>query len=859
TTAASGDQPDPGTTGDDLSESVVVSAAADLVTVKTLASGDATPAEGDTVTYLITVTNNGAAQATNVSLSDSLPSGLTATANNGTTLTGTYTAGTGVWSIGTLANGASATLTLEGTVDAGQGGSTITNTTTAASGDQPDPGTTGDDLSESVVVSNDIDAIDDTPSPINGAAGGSIPNVVVNDTLNGTLDPVIGTDVTVNEVGLAQDGVTTLGLDVTPAAGSITLDSTSGVLTVAVGTTAGSYIYTYEICDVLNPSNCDTAEVTIVVEAAPIVANDDDFSGAPVDTFTGGATESVLVNDTLGGVLVPADGSATTATLVDIGGLTGVTISDDGVISVPVGATPGTYVLTYQLCDELNPSNCDVATVTIVVDEPSLLDAIATDLVTILTDDLVTTITEQGDQMESYASSALDRLRTRTGESCLVDANREAKDILFDTDKAILKPESHRILDAIGQILGTCRGTRFEIAGHTDSDASDAYNYDLSQRRVDAVLKGLIARGVDTEGFIARGYGESRPVASNATAEGKAMNRRVEFVLLNDFEEYDACYGGRVLKRKINAKAKDGTVQVDGRLFSENYDCIRDEWHIVEGSLRYLETDRGQSQSQVNLSYRRERFVDENSIRGWFMGIYNSQNDISYLADGEINGVGVNGGIYGADQMRNGLFLDYYLGFAAGRHQFDLSFSRNIGTIDATGHYSYYAGFAGAAISGDLKFGKVTMTPRIGFNYAYAPGADVDVITDLGGITQMGNLELGSVSGGRLYAEIRHEWSLEGGASNIAFTPRLACYKSLSVSALDGECSFGGSLELFSADEDSDFVYQLRVDAERGRSFTSGSLTASAAKRVRYGIVRVDTAVTRNGALSFGSAVKLSF
>ena len=73
TTAATGDQPDPSTVGDDLVESVTVNDAADLVTIKTLASGDATPAEGDTVTFQIEVTNNGAAQATNVSLIDELP------------------------------------------------------------------------------------------------------------------------------------------------------------------------------------------------------------------------------------------------------------------------------------------------------------------------------------------------------------------------------------------------------------------------------------------------------------------------------------------------------------------------------------------------------------------------------------------------------------------------------------------------------------------------------------------------------------------------------------------------------------------------------------------------------------------
>ena len=152
TTAATGDQNDPTTVGDDLVESVVVNDAANLVTVKTLASGDATPTVGDTVTFQIVVTNNGAAQATNVTLSDSLPTGISFTGS--TTSQGNYNDATGLFTIGTLNVGQTATLTLSGTVDAGQGGNTITNTTTAATGDQMDPTTVGDDLVEAVVVDN---------------------------------------------------------------------------------------------------------------------------------------------------------------------------------------------------------------------------------------------------------------------------------------------------------------------------------------------------------------------------------------------------------------------------------------------------------------------------------------------------------------------------------------------------------------------------------------------------------------------------------------------------------------------------------------------------------------------------------
>ena len=138
--------------GDDLEEAVTVNDAANLVTIKTLASGDATPAEGDTVTFQIEVINTGAAQATNVSLIDSLPAGITYTAD--TTSQGSYDPATGVFTIGTLNLGDIAILTLSGTVDAGQGGNTITNVTTAATGDQMDPNTMGDDLEESILVDN---------------------------------------------------------------------------------------------------------------------------------------------------------------------------------------------------------------------------------------------------------------------------------------------------------------------------------------------------------------------------------------------------------------------------------------------------------------------------------------------------------------------------------------------------------------------------------------------------------------------------------------------------------------------------------------------------------------------------------
>ncbi|WP_170833472.1 hypothetical protein, partial [Litoreibacter albidus] len=119
-------------------------------------------------------------------------------------------------------------------------------------------GAAGNNETTEVIAASAIVANNDTPAAVNGAVETVLGNVVANDTLNSVADPAIGSDVTLNGSGTAQDGTTSLGLDVTPTAGSITLNA-DGSVTVAAGTTAGSYVYTYEICEVLNPSNCDTA------------------------------------------------------------------------------------------------------------------------------------------------------------------------------------------------------------------------------------------------------------------------------------------------------------------------------------------------------------------------------------------------------------------------------------------------------------------------------------------------------------------------------------------------------------------------------------------------------------------------
>jgi outer membrane protein OmpA-like peptidoglycan-associated protein/opacity protein-like surface antigen len=124
-------------------------------------------------------------------------------------------------------------------------------------------------------------------------------------------------------------------------------------------------------------------------------------------------------------------------------------------------------------------------------------------------------------------------------ETELLDKGRiTERNIHFVTAKWDILPESYPILDDIGSILIQWPRLQIEIGGHCDSRGSDAYNMDLSDKRANSVMTYLITKypQLDRGHFTAKGYGERVPVATNKTVEGMAMNRRVEFKVLNEEE-----------------------------------------------------------------------------------------------------------------------------------------------------------------------------------------------------------------------------------------------------------------------------------------------------------------------------------
>jgi len=102
--------------------------------------------------------------------------------------------------------------------------------------------------------------------------------------------------------------------------------------------------------------------------------------------------------------------------------------------------------------------------------------------------------------------------------------------IRFDVNKATIKPESMGVINSIVQLLKDHPEIKLSVEGHTDSDGDDASNQSLSERRAQAVAAELTKMGISGDRLASKGWGETKPVGPNDTNEGKAANRRVEFI-----------------------------------------------------------------------------------------------------------------------------------------------------------------------------------------------------------------------------------------------------------------------------------------------------------------------------------------
>ena len=189
-----------------------------------------------------------------------------------------------------------------------------------------------------------IDAVNDSASAFQGAS--AIANVVANDTLNGASANL--TSVALSAVSSSDAG--------------LSLDTTTGAVSVAVGAAPGDHQLVYRICERASPANCDDGTVTVTVVRFVVHAGDDSGS-APRSGGT--AIANVLANDTLDGV--PATLATVTVSFVS-STTSGLTLdAQTGSVSVLSGAPLGTSSLVYRLCQTASPTNCANGTATVLV------------------------------------------------------------------------------------------------------------------------------------------------------------------------------------------------------------------------------------------------------------------------------------------------------------------------------------------------------------------------------------------------------------------------------------------------------------------------------------------------------------
>lgn len=289
--------------------------------------------------------------------------------------------------------------------------------------------------------------------------------------------------------------------------------------------------------------------------------------------------------------------------------------------------------------------------------------------------------------------------------------------------------------------------------------------------------------------------------------------------------------------------------QSAGDFHADFLSCQTGVRHITDGSFSVSMTPDLGWQWMLGFSVQQERQRNGTELRGRFWGGYLSRNDAGNQAEGRIDGIGLNGGIYGARAFSNGLFLDYYAAAAIGYHRFGLSFDDPAGPIRAEGSYRYAGLFGGAALSGETQVGAVLVAPRIGLDLAYARAGDATVTASRLGIRDTGVIALQPVNGLRAFVETRltlNAGTLSEGerpqGMTVEIAPRLFCERGLGND--DAACGLGGSLRLSNADPDSDVSYELILDAERAGDVSQASLEFSRERRILDGAGTVATGLT---------------
>ena len=346
--------------GDSISCVFTNSKSGPLLAVTKSAPAPALKVGGDSA-YTLTVTNSGALAASSAQIKDLLPSNLTFVAAAGTN----WSCGsvgsliTCNFSGGSIAPSGSSTVTVTVTAAAAAAGASVTNYASidpTGGASAPTPGATctpaGSCASAGPSLIVYINPQPDTGSTIAGTSGTPIANVVANDAVNGA-PATLGS---AGNASIAQSGTWPAG---------ITLDATSGALNTTAAVAPGTYSLVYQLCDRSAPPNCATTTDTVTVKASIVAVPEAGTAPAGVPATP---IANVAANDTVNGAAATL-GSAGNATVAQSGSWpAGLALNvTTGAITSTATLPPGTYSVTYQLCDKSTPPNCATATDTVTI------------------------------------------------------------------------------------------------------------------------------------------------------------------------------------------------------------------------------------------------------------------------------------------------------------------------------------------------------------------------------------------------------------------------------------------------------------------------------------------------------------
>ncbi len=279
---------------------------------------------------------------------------------------------------------------------------------------------------------------------------------------------------------------------------------------------------------------------------------------------------------------------------------------------------------------------------------------------------------------------------------------------------------------------------------------------------------------------------------------------------------------------RIDGAAKltfEGLV-LDGVYTNERYNELTRKWTIDSADIVFTQDDALGTQYQLTFNRRWESLGQGESLFGRYLGGYMTKTTVDTLAGGQIDGFGLNAGVYGARRLVQDVFLDYHLGGVIGNHSYDLDFD-GVDPITATGDFTYWGVTGGVAVSGEMLISDTIVTPRLGLEGFYTPNTETEVTAISDPFRDVGTVPIESVSGGRIFVEAHFANDLSQAGDGAGLWDGLDGQLDLGLKAfcdafddIETRCGMGVGFDFVTAEEDGQ-TRRIHLDIDHANDQTA--------------------------------------